>query len=427
MIKARAAAPQEQHPYPPAGLRAPHRLTLIAQEIPYPPTHGGRVDMWRRMQAFARAGVKLQLIYWSEQPPEPVTLAEISRVAVAQLRLSFKQDWFARLRTAAALMSTPAPVGTRRLDAAECAQVTAAVREFGPDALWLDQLYGAGLALDLAQRLRLPLLTRSHNIEHRYWADQLRAARGIAQQARIRARLLSLERYEHSVLRRSHRFYDISVDDLEYWKGRGLHNGRWLPPLHDTGCSGDPQQPVKPRFEVGFVGNLFMPNNVEAVKWLLTRVMPEVRAAMPGATVLIAGSSPVAAARQLVAADPLAELRENLADTREAYRDCRVLVNPMLRGGGVALKSVDMLTTPCGLVSTSRGLNGLPAIARRCFLEGDDAQGFARAILQALRDGAGDAGARREAVRLFSGEALQVVYDELSSLGGQTCCAGASR
>ena len=44
------------------------RVTLIAFEIPYPPVHGGRLDVWRRMTAMARMGVEIQLIGWRKTP-----------------------------------------------------------------------------------------------------------------------------------------------------------------------------------------------------------------------------------------------------------------------------------------------------------------------------------------------------------------------
>lgn len=397
---------------------APPRLTVVAQEIPYPPTHGGRVDMWRRLEAFVRAGVRTQLIYWSAEAPDDEALAAIARVSESSCALTFKQDWPARLRTASRLFSAPAPAGTRMLNPAEHHRVYGATRVFQPDAIWLDQLYGAELARGLATAMAVPLLTRSHNIEHCYWRDQLKAARGMGQQARIRARLLSLERFELSVLRASHRFYDISIDDLAYWQQRGLRNGRWLPPLADQACFSAARRNDLPARDIGFVGNLFMPNNVEAVEWLLRQVLPVVRAQLPQATVLIAGSQPGESLRKLIAADPLVELRANIRDPAAAYRDARVLVNPMLRGSGVALKSIDMLASGRDLVSTSQGVTGLPPLARECFLIADSADGFSRAIVAQLRGLYRDDSRRNEAMKLFSDDAIGVVIDDIREIVG---------
>lgn len=392
------------------------RLAVIAQEIPYPPTHGGRVDMWRRLQAFARAGVRIQLFYWSETPPDAEAQAEIGRITEASCALSFKQGWSARLRTASRLLSTPAPVSTRLLNGEEQRRVMSSILDFQPDAIWLDQLYGAGLAMDLVRKLRAPLLTRSHNVEHRYWREQLKVAKNASQQMRIRARLLSLEGFEEFILRSSCRFYDISVDDLRYWQDRGLRNGRWLPPLADGNAILRPVSAKASEFDIGFLGNLFMPNNVEAVTWLLDEVLPRVRRELPRATVLIAGSRASESLRRRIAADSLIELRSDVADPVDIYRNASVMVNPMLRGSGVALKSIDMLAFGRDLVSTTQGMTGLPPTVRQCFMLADTAEKFAEAIVSCLRDGNRQSAMRGEALRLFSDDALNVVIDDLHDI-----------
>jgi hypothetical protein len=392
------------------------RLAVVAQEIPYPPTHGGRVDMWRRLKAFARAGVRIQLFYWSETPPDAEALAEIGRITESSCALSFKQGWGARLRTAGRLFSTPAPVSTRLLNGEEQRRVMTSVLNFQPDAIWLDQLYGAGLAMDLVRKIRVPMLTRSHNVEHCYWREQIKVANSFSQKIRIRARLLSLEHFEEFILRNSYRFYDISVDDLRYWQQRGLHNGQWLPPLAEGNAMLRPVSAKAPEYDIGFLGNLFMPNNVEAVNWLLDEVLPRVRHEFPLATVLIAGSRASDTLRTRIAADPLIELRSDVPDPVDIYRNASVLVNPMLRGSGVALKSIDMLAFGRSLVSTSQGMTGLPPVVRQCFMIGDTAEEFSKAIVFCLRNGNCRKGLRSEAVRLFSDDALNVVIDDLHQI-----------
>lgn len=389
------------------------KLVVVAQEIPYPPIHGGRVDVWRRLQAFARAGIRVQLLAWAADPPDALARQALDRVCDSWQVFALKQAWPARLRTSMRVFSVPSPVATRALSRREEREVDSAVRAFSPDAIWLDQLYGAELALSLARAHGLPLLTRSHNVEHRYWRDQLKLARGIGQTMKIKARLLTLERFELSVFAASRHFYDISVDDLAYWRSRGLRNGRWLPPL-----AGTPALPADgvPSHDIGFIGNLFMPNNVEAVEWLVKKVLPEVREQLPGATALIAGSRPVASLRALIGADPLTELRADVSDPAAVFRAARVLVNPMLHGSGVALKSIDMLASGRDIVSTSRGVTGLPPLARACFSVADSADGFAQAIVAHLKGLRQDRTRHEEAMRLFSDDAIGVVLDDLRNL-----------
>lgn len=53
------------------------RITLFASDIPYPPVHGGRVDLWRRIKFLASQKVQIQLICWSNEEILSEALEEI--------------------------------------------------------------------------------------------------------------------------------------------------------------------------------------------------------------------------------------------------------------------------------------------------------------------------------------------------------------
>jgi hypothetical protein len=61
-----------------------------------------------------------------------------------------------------------------------------------------------------------------------------------------------------------------------------------------------------------------------------------------------------------------------------------VLVNPMLSGSGVNLKSIEMLFSHARLISTPAGVQGLPPEAVGCFEVQADADGFGHALAMAL-------------------------------------------
>ena len=55
------------------------KITIVAMEIPYPPIHGGRVDVWRRLKMLAELGTEIQLICWSAETPDSEILNIINR------------------------------------------------------------------------------------------------------------------------------------------------------------------------------------------------------------------------------------------------------------------------------------------------------------------------------------------------------------
>jgi hypothetical protein len=102
-----------------------------------------------------------------------------------------------------------------------------------------------------------------------------------------------------------------------------------------------------PQFDVGYLGNLFMPNNVQGLVWFLEKVAPLLLDACPGLRLFIAGSQPSDRIRAALAARPEVTLIENPRDAVTVLRDAQVLINPVFAGSGVNIKSVGNAVFPC--------------------------------------------------------------------------------
>lgn len=371
------------------------RITLVANEFPFPPSHGGRVDVWRRLCAMREAGIRTQLVCWSNEAsgatPAASAMARVTRVVDAVHLYSFRRGPASRLMHLGRLARLPWSVAGRDISARQWRRLLAAQRAFGAQAVWLDALYGGEVARRLAHELNVPLFYRSHNVEHLYIQRQLKLAQSWPDRVRWMLRGAHLERYERGILEEAAAFFDISVDDLSFWRSQGFRHGHWLPPLIDSALARSLDAPAEktPQFDIAYLGNLFMPNNVDGVVWFLREVMPVVLSRAPEVKLCVAGSRAVARVREAVAACPAATFIDNPPDAGEVLRSARVLVNPVFAGSGVNIKAVEMLFAPAMLVSTSQGVSGLPADVRTCFYVADDAPSFAQSILSAL--GAGDA------------------------------------
>src|SRR5262249_56073185 len=129
--------------------------------MPFPPTHGGKVDMWNRLVALAARGVQLQVLYWTLPGEETeANRAKVGERATAVISLRRKR---------ALLHGLPRKYPPRMLSCALSGriydQVRASVRSFAPHAIILDGWPGFLTALRLAHDTRQPLVYRSHNDE----------------------------------------------------------------------------------------------------------------------------------------------------------------------------------------------------------------------------------------------------------------------
>ena len=371
------------------------KLLVLCNQAPYPPHHGGLADVWRRLCAMREAGIECFLVFWAgdvaRERPTPVDWAAMRGVCAQVHCCWIRQSVAQRARRLTRLATHHSHVVSRMLGRREIEALHRQAAAFGADAVWLESIHAAGAARALARALERPLYVRSANIEHVYAQAQSALAARRVDRWRWGHNVARLRRLEFETLRAARGFFDISADDLAWWQAQGLTNGHWLPPLIDSALAERLQPPWQVgecRFDVGYLGNLFAPNNVDGLLWYLREVVPQLRRARPALRVFVAGSNPAAAVVQ-AAAQCGVELIANPPDAAAVLRSARVLVNPVFAGSGVNIKAIDMLFSPAALVATPQGVAGLPRQVQSVFAVASAAEDFARAVLQGLDTASG--------------------------------------
>ena len=369
------------------------RVAYFSCQMPYPATHGGLVDDWARLNAMKAAGADLALVTWyAEQghglPKEHVQA--LHTVASVVHILPITGTWADRFKRLVRLVRWPSHVASRIPSAQAQREIWASLDKFKPQAVWLDAIYPIWMAHAAAKRYGVPIFYRSHNIEHRYMRGQVSRATSFRDRLAWSMNLPHLQRVEFDAWRHAEVAFDISMDDLAWWRQQGFDQGVWLPPLVHPDKASQLSAPMlqAPAFDVAYLGNLRTPNNVEGLLWFLREVWPIVLRERKGARMLLAGSAPVQSIQDAVAATHGVVLKANPPDVIPILRDASVLVNPIFGGSGVNVKSVEMLFAPGRLVSSPQGVAGLPEQVRICFAVTQDARTFAQAVLQAIAGGA---------------------------------------
>jgi polysaccharide biosynthesis protein PslH len=394
-------------------------ILCVANDIPLPANSGGRVDVWRRLCAFKAAGHNVALICWVDvgrvAPPSDEIIQQLKAVCVAVTWLPITRSVPEILRRSLLLWRWPSHVAARAVTVNKHT-LFKWTKAFNPDLIWLDGLYGGAVALQLANQFNTPLWYRSHNIEHRYMAAQCAREQRLIRRLGLLANCFGLARFERKIFEHAQWVFDISLSDAVFWRQKGFVNKvNWLPTLVDAEFAQRLNDAdAQPRWDLMYFGNLTTPNNIEAVLWLVQKVLP----LLDNLTmrIAIAGSNPAEAVRVAVASDKRITLIANPEDMAAIISSAKVLVNPMQAGSGVNLKSVEMLFTQAALVSTTVGAAGLPAAAQACFSLADNPEHFAEAIAKAFIEPV--ALESRVLVRkIFSFDAINQVFDH--STGSQ--------
>lgn len=415
-------------------MNSPVRVLVVPNEMPVPANSGGRIDVWRRLLLLRELNIPAGLLTWYDRQrsgePSAAQLqllestcdsVHLSSIGRSPRDLVRRLGQFGRLPSHAAA----------RWVSLDRDRVLAWAKEFGPSVILLDGLYGVAVVRWLAAALGVPWIYRAHNIEHRYMRMQMTQATRWSTRCGLFANQLGLEFLERRTVREADVVLDISPDDAAFWCKEGCERVTWLPTLVDSQFASALAAAAgqKAAWDALYFGNLHTPNNVEAVRWLVTRVLPLVPASE--LRIAVAGSNPSPELEALVRRDARIHLLPNPDEMASLVGSARVLLNPVQGGSGVNLKSVEMLFSNAWLLSTPTGVHGLPAEAAACFVQEAEPQGFADALRRLFESGVGpnsdQLAARKAARAMFSGAgsarilraALTPPLVRIGSLGGR--------
>lgn len=394
-------------------------ILIVANEFPYPANHGGRVDTYNRISAFKNKGHKVFLITWQGVKKGIIPTEDEKRYMKQSLDklvvLDILRNWIRIL----SLLKYPSLVGARLVSKYKYKKILIECRKFSPDFIFVDGIYGALVAHKLKEDLCIPLAVRMHNIENIYMKGQLALTNGFKEKLVIYLSCVHLKQYEESIISKSDAFFDISIEDLNYWKDKGYNHGHWLPTvfpkleLNKKSSFGS----RKHKYDLGFLGNLNTPNNVNGLKWLIDEVLPLVMIDCPNLKMIILGSEPNLEILEICAKNKHILLVKNPKDPGVYLDDVQIMVNPVKFGSGVNIKSVEMLMCDNEVVSTSVGVKGMPKDISEVFFIADSAEDFSLYINNILILGHCKSPKNKENLReLFGEKSINIVFSVIENL-----------
>jgi sugar transferase (PEP-CTERM/EpsH1 system associated) len=146
-----------------------------------------------------------------------------------------------------------------------------------------------------------------------------------------------------------------------------------------------PQPLVEKRYDLLFCGNMGYHPNVDAACWLAEEILPLVQQRHPGASLLVAGTSP-APRVQALASRPGVAVSGWLPDIRTAYAQARVFVAPMRVGTGLQNKLLEAMAMRLPCLTTSLANNALRGTPGHHLLVADSAPALAEDLASLLAD-----------------------------------------
>lgn len=137
---------------------------------------------------------------------------------------------------------------------------------------------------------------------------------------------------------------------------------------------------IQPSHDLVFVGNLGYGPNKAAAKFMVYQILPALKKRNRNVKLLIAGARPSTSIRRLANHENVT-LMGWVDDIREAYRDGRIFIAPMLSGLGLQNKILEAMSMGLPCVTTSLVNNAIGAKEKEQILVADTLAGFTDQIL----------------------------------------------
>jgi polysaccharide biosynthesis protein PslH len=178
-----------------------------------------------------------------------------------------------------------------------------------------------------------------------------------------------------------------------------------------------PQTPV-----IGLIGSMGWYPGYSAAVRLLTRLYPAIKRELPEVTVRIAGWSARSALRDFVNL-PGVEIVENVADTLPFFESLGVMLYAPIRGSGMKIKVLEAMSVGVPVVTTTEGVEGLPAEDGVHAGIADDDDGLVERTVAMLRE-VGRQNCQRRAARALveshcspqrTVSAIESIYEQMGS------------
>lgn len=261
------------------------------------------------------------------------------------------------------------------------ARVVAQQIEMKPDLVVVDFPHTAVL---LPRKLDVPSLVFTHNVESEIYRRQVAAAENPVLRHIWRDQSDKMERYERNTLARFDKVIAVSDRDAKQFRERyGVKSVVSIP----TGVDLDyfAFHPPEPAPRVIFSGSMDWLPNADGIDWLLREVWPSVTKRIPRASLTVIGRDPPP---HLVRAADGSSVRFTgfVDDIRPHMRGAAASVIPLRIGGGTRIKAYEAMAQGCPIVSTTIGMEGLPAEAGRHYILADQPEEFADALVALLAD-----------------------------------------
>jgi len=350
------------------------RILLVANDFPYPLNHGAAIDMWWHIQTLKNLGFRVDIVATVKaMPPEEdiqTLKAQVDQLFIVQRQRGFKS-------AAAAL---PFQVQSRA-----DLRTVALSSEYKAVVMVAEHVCSILQNPNLRAQKRI---LRLHNDEVRFFQELSKSSKNLLRKAFYRSEAAKFRVLSPKIMAKCDALWFISdYERKQHVKKHPADREKafFVPPRVDRNAMGHRSLEG---CRVLFIGTLAFANNSSAVEWYVSQVH-QLLCGVVGYNFVVAGNTVGESAEVLegiVAPYQNITLIANPKEIESLYGSAAVFVNPVFRGAGLKMKTIDAILAGLPVVTTSTGVEGTGLMHQRHLLVADTPKEFAECIRSIFND-----------------------------------------
>jgi glycosyltransferase involved in cell wall biosynthesis len=384
------------------------KILQICQRPPHPPIDGGAIGMDNITQGMLELGHEVKVLTVATSK-HPVQYDKISKDYIKKTGLeAVFIDTSIHVMDAFINLFESDSYNVKRFVSADFERkITEILGQHDYDIILLESLYVSPY-IDLIRSFsNAKVVLRSPNVEYVIWERVADNSNNILKKSYLSLLAKRLKVYEQSVLEKLDGIASVTKEDLALFKEMGFKRKGIAVP---TGIIIDKDLFVEIEQEeelsVFHIASMNWLPNVEAVDWFLKNVWNLVLLEVPQAKLYLAGRD---------MPDWLLKHKQKnvvvigeVANARDFYRSKKIMVVPILSGGGMRVKIIEGMAIGKTIVSTTIGAEGIHCEHGKHILIANSPTDFAAAVIQCLED--------EQLTTRLSNNAQQLIKEEFDNV-----------
>jgi polysaccharide biosynthesis protein PslH len=346
------------------------RILVLGSRVPYPLHDGGAVATYQTLKLLSENN---ELVYFTYNTAKHYQSKEVIKERFPFCKV-ITQDLDASFNPAKAILALFSGESyniQRFISPKANAALARLLKKRTFDLVHFEGLYTTPFLETVKANFNGPTLLRQHNIEYQIWEKLAATSRGIKKWY-LQALSRTLKDYEQNILPKFDQLVGISPEDTVFL----------ITYNHKAQCISVAQELHSPinklvPYSICHIGSMEWQPNIQAVKWFVNQVWPQVLAKFPQAKFHMAGKGLNPRDKQFQA--PGIVNHGQVDSASEFMRNYGMMVIPLQSASGVRVKALEAMANGLCIVSTPVGLSGVAVTnqAKVC----DSAQDMADAII----------------------------------------------